>query len=154
MYLSLLCYLMSCFLGASLSIQNYDVLVLFPIIGILSLSLFLVGRLKSSLRQFYGSSHDVDNHNRISTSEMTLCFICHNHNHYSISTSEMTSCSICHNPNPVHYSLVTWFITRVRRRMPLVEREQLIHPDHLSSYPIVRGVRFAQSLVFLVFIVL
>jgi len=41
-------------------------------------------------------------------------------------------------------------VTRVTRRVPHVEREPLIPPDHLSSPLIISGVRVAPSLVFCV----
>jgi hypothetical protein len=46
-----------------------------------------------------------------------------------------------------HSWLVTGFITRLTRWMPLVEQELLTLPEHPSSPPIFCGVRVTQSLV-------
>ena len=43
--------------------------------------------------------------------------------------------------------LITGFVTRLTRRMPLVERELPTLPEHLSSCPVFSGVRVARSLV-------
>jgi hypothetical protein len=43
--------------------------------------------------------------------------------------------------------LITGFVTRLTRRVPLVEQEPLILPEHLSSPPVVSGVRVTRSLV-------
>ena len=41
-----------------------------------------------------------------------------------------------------------WLVlTRLIRRVPLVEKELLILPDHLSSPPVLSGVRVTRSLV-------
>jgi hypothetical protein len=39
------------------------------------------------------------------------------------------------------------FVTRLTRRMPLVERELLTLPAHLNSLPVLSGVRITRSLV-------
>ena len=39
------------------------------------------------------------------------------------------------------------FVTRLRRRVPLVEQELLTLPEHLSSSPILSGIRVTRSLV-------
>ena len=39
-------------------------------------------------------------------------------------------------------------VTRVTRRVPLLEQELLPHPNHLRSPPVFSGVRVARSLVF------
>jgi hypothetical protein len=39
------------------------------------------------------------------------------------------------------------FVTRLRRRVPLVEQELLTLPEHLSSSPVLSGVRVTRSLV-------
>ena len=44
----------------------------------------------------------------------------------------------------------TGFVTSVKRRMPLVEQEQLTLPEHLSIHPVFSEVRVAQSLAFCV----
>jgi hypothetical protein len=46
-----------------------------------------------------------------------------------------------------HSWLVTGFVTRVTRRVPLVEQEVLTIPQHLSSPPVFIGVRVTRSLV-------
>ena len=48
-----------------------------------------------------------------------------------------------------HSWLITGFVTRLTRRVPLVEQELLTLPEHLSSSPVL-VVRVAQSLVFCV----
>jgi hypothetical protein len=45
--------------------------------------------------------------------------------------------------------LITGFVTRVTRRVPLVEQELLILPEHLSSPLAFNCVRVTRSLVFL-----
>ena len=42
---------------------------------------------------------------------------------------------------------VSCFVTRVTRRVPLVEQELLALPDNMSSLPAVSGVRVTRSLV-------
>ena len=44
----------------------------------------------------------------------------------------------------------TWFVTRITRRMALVERELCILPEHLGSPTVFNGVLVAPSLVFCV----
>jgi hypothetical protein len=41
----------------------------------------------------------------------------------------------------------TGFVTRSTRRVPIVEQELLTFSEHLSSPPVVSGVRVARSLV-------
>jgi hypothetical protein len=41
------------------------------------------------------------------------------------------------------------FVTRLTRRVPLVEQELLTLPEHLSSPPVFSGVRVTRSLVYL-----
>jgi branched-subunit amino acid transport protein len=43
--------------------------------------------------------------------------------------------------------LITGFVTRLTRRVPLVEQELLTLPEHLSSLPVFSGVRVIRSLV-------
>ena len=45
------------------------------------------------------------------------------------------------------YSYPTGFVTRLTRRVPLVEHELLTLQEHLSSPPILSGVRVTRSLV-------
>ena len=46
-----------------------------------------------------------------------------------------------------HSRLITGFVTRLTRRVPLVEQELLTLQEHLSSPPVFSGVRFTRSLV-------
>jgi hypothetical protein len=43
--------------------------------------------------------------------------------------------------------LITGFVTRLTRRLPLVEQELLTLPEQLSSPPVFSGVRVTRSLV-------
>ena len=45
------------------------------------------------------------------------------------------------------HSLITGFVTRLTRRVPLVEQELLTLPEHLSLPPVFTGVRVTRSLV-------
>jgi hypothetical protein len=51
-------------------------------------------------------------------------------------------------PSYYHSWFITGFVIRVRWRVPLVEQELLTLPEHLSSPPVVCGVRVAHSFVF------
>ena len=51
---------------------------------------------------------------------------------------------------PVLSSFITWFVTRVTRRVALVEQELLTLSEHQSSPPIFNEVRVTRSLVFCV----
>ena len=46
-----------------------------------------------------------------------------------------------------HSRLITGFVTRLTRQVPLVEQELLTLPEHLSSPPVFSGVRVTRSLV-------
>ena len=46
-----------------------------------------------------------------------------------------------------HSRFITGFVTRLTRRVPLVEQELLTLSEHLSSPPVFSGVRVARSLV-------
>jgi hypothetical protein len=46
-----------------------------------------------------------------------------------------------------HSRLITGFVTRLTRRVPLVEQELLTLVEHLSSPPLFSGVRVTRSLV-------
>ena len=46
-----------------------------------------------------------------------------------------------------HSQLITGFVTRLTRRVPLVEQELLTFPEHLSSPQVFSGVRVTRSLV-------
>jgi hypothetical protein len=52
-----------------------------------------------------------------------------------------------------HSRLITVCVTRLTRRVPLVESEQLTLPEHLSSLPVFSGVRVTRSLVLYVCVV-
>jgi hypothetical protein len=47
-----------------------------------------------------------------------------------------------------HSRLITGCVTRLTRRVPLVEQELHTLPEHLSSPPVFSGVRVTRSLVF------
>ena len=46
-----------------------------------------------------------------------------------------------------HSRLITGFVTRLTRRVPLVEQDLLTLPEHMSSPPVFSGVRVTRSLV-------
>ena len=46
-----------------------------------------------------------------------------------------------------HSRFIIGFVTRLTRRVPLVEQELLTLPEHLSSFPVFSGVRVTRSLV-------
>ena len=48
-----------------------------------------------------------------------------------------------------HSWLITGFVTRLTRRVPLVEQELLTLPEHMSSPPIFSAVHVTRSLVFI-----
>jgi hypothetical protein len=50
-----------------------------------------------------------------------------------------------------HFWLITGFVTRLTRRVPLVELELLLFPEHLSSSPVFNGVGVTPYLVLCVF---
>ena len=58
-------------------------------------------------------------------------------------------CSTCRNTSRSfpHSRLITGFATRLTRRVPLVEQEQLTLPQHLSLPPVLSGVRVTRSLL-------
>jgi hypothetical protein len=80
---------------------------------------FLLVKLKSSLRKFYGRHHELVDR-------------------YGISASQMTT-------DMFHLSL--GFVTRLTRRLSLVEQELPTLPEHLSSPPVFSRVRVTQSLI-------
>jgi hypothetical protein len=47
----------------------------------------------------------------------------------------------------LHSRLITGFVTRLTQRVPLVEQELLILPEHLSSSLVFSGVRVTRALV-------
>ena len=58
-------------------------------------------------------------------------------------------CSTCrkHSRSFPHSWLITEFVPRLTRWLPLVEQELLTLPEHLSSLPVFSGVRVTRSLV-------
>ena len=54
---------------------------------------------------------------------------------------------ICAKRSFPHSRLIIGFVTRLARRVPLVEQELPTLPEHLSSTPVVSGVRVTRSLV-------
>jgi len=66
-----------------------------------------------------------------------LCHLIHGYVSLVVSTSRSFP----------HSWLITGFITRLTRRVPLVEQELLTLPDHPSSSPVFNGVRVTRSLV-------
>jgi len=58
-------------------------------------------------------------------------------------------CSTCRKHFPVRSSCMTYhrFVTRLARRVSLVEQELPTLPEHLSSAPVFNGVRLTRSLV-------
>ena len=78
---------------------------------------FLLVKLNSSLRKFHGRHHGY------------------------VALVVNTSRSFPHS------RLITGFVTRLTRRVPLVEQELLTLPVHLSSPPVFSGVRVTRSLV-------
>ena len=57
--------------------------------------------------------------------------------------------SPCHNTSRSfpHSWLINGFVTRLTRRVPIVEQELFTLPEHLSSPPVFSGVRVSRSLV-------
>ena len=87
-------------------------------------------KLKSSLRTLYGRRHDLGDCYGISVSQMTDMF------HLS---QTLPGSFLIHD--------ISWFVTRLLRRVPLLEQELPTLPEHLSSLPIFSGVRVTRSLV-------
>ena len=97
---------------------------------------FLLVKVKSSLRKFYGRHHDLVDRYGIYVSQMTTDMF---HLSYPL-------------PGPFlpHSRLITGFVTRLTWRVPLVEQELLTLPEHMSSPQVFSGVRVTRSLVFYV----
>jgi hypothetical protein len=94
---------------------------------------FLVVKLKSSLQTFCGRYHDlVIRYGDLCNKWPRICSVCRNH--------------IRSFP---HSWLITWFVTRLTRRVPLVERKLPTLPEHKSSTSFL-GFRVARSVVFCV----
>ena len=74
-------------------------------------------------------------------------------NFYGIAGSQMTTdmsvpLVVTTSRSFPHSRLITGFVTRLTRRVPLVEQELLTLPEHLSSHPVFSGViRVTRSLV-------
>ena len=92
---------------------------------------FLLVKLKSSLRNFYGRHNDLVDRYGISVTND------HGYAPLVVNTSRSFP----------HSRLITGFVTRLTRRVPLVEQELLTLPEHLSSPPVFCGVRVTLSLV-------
>jgi hypothetical protein len=58
-------------------------------------------------------------------------------------------CSTCRKHFPVlsSFMIITGFVTRLTRRVPLLEQKLLTLPEHLNSLPVFSGVRVTRSLV-------
>ena len=95
---------------------------------------FLLVNFMSSLRKVYKRHHDLVNRYEISVSHTTTC----------VPLVVSTSWSIPHS------RLVTGFVTRVTRRIPLVEQNLLTIPEYLCSPLVYSGFRVARSLFFCV----
>ena len=91
---------------------------------------FLSVKLTSSLRKSYGRHHDLVDRYGISVSQMTMDML-----HLSQTL-----------PSPFLIHDITRFVTRLTRRAPLMEQELFTFPEHLSSPPILSGVRVTRSL--------
>jgi len=51
-----------------------------------------------------------------------------------------------------HSRLITGFVTRLTRWVPLVEQELLTLPEHLSSSPVFSGVRVTRLVLYICFV--
>ena len=85
---------------------------------------FLLVKLKSSFRKFYGRYHD-----------LVTQSLCH---------KWPWICTIYCSHNPVLSSFMTYhrIVTRVTRRAPHVEQELPTLPEHMTPYPVFSVVRF------------
>ena len=92
---------------------------------------FLLVKLKSSLRKFYGRHLDLVDRYGISVTN----------DHGYVPLVVNTSRSFPHS------WLIIWFVTRLTRRVPLVEQELFTLPVHPSLPPVFSGVRVTRSLV-------
>jgi hypothetical protein len=98
---------------------------------------FLLVKLKSSLRKFYGRHHDLVDRYGISVTND------HGYVPLVVNISRFFP----------HSRFITGFVTRLTRRVPLVEQELITLPEHLSSPPVFSGFRVTRSLVLCVCIV-
>jgi hypothetical protein len=92
---------------------------------------FLLVKLKSSLPEYYRRHHDLVDRYGISVTN----------DHGYVPLVVNTSRSFPRS------RLITGFVTRLTRRVPLVEQELLTLLEHLSSPPVFSGVRVTRSLV-------
>jgi hypothetical protein len=92
---------------------------------------FLLMKLKSSLRKFYGRHHDF----------VGRCWISVTNDHGPVPLVVNVSQSFPHS------WLITGFVTRLTRRVSLVEQALLILLGHMSSPPVFSGDRVTRSLV-------
>ena len=93
---------------------------------------FLLVKLKSSHRKYYGRHHDLVDCYGISVSQMT---------------TDMFPLVVNTSKSFTHSWLITGFVTRLIRRLTLMEQELLSLPKHMSSPPVFSGVRVTRSLV-------
>jgi len=93
--------------------------------------LFLV-KLKSSLRKFYGRHHDL-------VDRLWNIYVTNDHGYVPLVLSTSRSYP--------HSWLITGIVTRLTRRVPLVEQELLTLPENLSSPPVFSEVHVTRSLV-------
>jgi hypothetical protein len=94
-------------------------------------------KLKSSLRKFYVHHHDLVDSYGISVTN----------DHGSVPLVVNTSRYFLHS------WLITGFVTRLTRRVSLVEQELLTLPEHMNSTLVFSGVRVTRSLALCVFFV-
>jgi hypothetical protein len=92
---------------------------------------FLLVKLKSSLWKFYGRHHDLVDRYGISVTND------HGYVPLVVNISRFFP----------HSRFITGFVTRLTRRVPLVEQEPITLPEHLSSPPVFSGVHVTRSLV-------
>ena len=94
--------------------------------------LLWVCRSHDLVKKFYGRHHDLID---------LLWNICVTYNH--------GYCPLVVNTSRYfpHWWLITGFVTRLTRRVSLVEQELLTLPEHLNSPPVVSGVRVTRFLV-------
>ena len=89
---------------------------------------FLLAKLKSSLRKFYGRHND-----------LVDC--------YGTSVTNDHGCVSLVRSFP-HSWLITRFVTRVTRRVPLVEQKMHTLPEHMSSPPVFQWESLVLYVVF------
>jgi hypothetical protein len=94
---------------------------------------FLLVKLKSSLRKFYGRQHDLVDRYGISVSQLT-------HGYVPLVVNNSWSF-----PHSWH---ITGFVARFTRWVPLVEQELLTLSEPLSLPPVFSGVRVTRSLLY------